>query len=266
LTERYKVRKFAFVDDEFFINKDRVESFCNLIIKDNTNIEWHASCRLNIIRNYSDELLDKIKASGCRSMNFGAESGSPEILDYINKDITVEDIVEGSRHAAENGIKSYMSFMSGFPRETIEDTLETKKIIDRLWRLNKRIVPNGIFPFNPYPGTMLFDEAVRVGGLTLPDNLERWGRWSFQYNAHFPWVSHKHAQMIKVFFCIVRLKFYLGEINDRPGFNGLFRILVVAFMSPWIMAGRLRWRYNFYTMPWEMDVWLFLMKKVFGFV
>jgi radical SAM superfamily enzyme YgiQ (UPF0313 family) len=158
-----------------------------------------------------------------------------------------------------------MSFMSGFPKETMEDTLATKEMISRLHRMNNRIVANAFLPYNPYPGTPLFDEAVK-SGLKLPDDLESWGNWSFQYSAKFPWVSDKHNQMIKVLFCIVRLNFYLSELKDRFDFSRFFRFMVLVCMSPWIVAGRLRWRYNFYKLPWEMDLWLVLMKKVFGFV
>ncbi len=266
LVNKYGLEKIGFVDDEFFISQSRTEEFCDLLIQKKLDIEWNASCRLDLIRKYPDELLQKIRKSGCKSMNYGAESGSARILEYMNKDITPEDIIEGARHTAANGIKSFLSFMAGFPEEKPEDTLETKRIIELLWKEeNGLILPNTIYPYNPFPGTTLFDDAVKKGML-IPKDLEGWGEWNFLYNPKFPWITREHNDMIKVLFGVARFRFYLRELNDRAEFNPVFRMLVKIGMSPWIISGNLRWKYGFYKWAWEWDLWIIMMQRIFGFI
>jgi len=265
LCNKFNVKKFSFNDDEFFINKNRVEKICSLIIEKNLKIEWNASCRLDIIRKYPDPLMKLIRESGCKNLNFGAESGSPEILKKITKDITTEDILLGAKHTIDNGIIPYMSFMGGFPGETIEDTLKTKEIITELKKINPHILSNGIFIFNPYPGTPLYEEAIKLGA-NLPDTFEGWGNYIFKYDADLPWVSVKHKKILKLLFYMVRFNFYLHELSFRPGYSNSFRLFAKTLLSPWILSAKIRWKFNFFILPVEWYLWALLMRKTFGFL
>lgn len=265
LMKNFNVKKFSFNDDEFFIRFDRVEKFCDLVIKKKLKFEWNASCRLNVIRRYPDSLVKKIKKSGCKNLNFGAESGSPDILLKITKDITTDDILEGARHTIKNGIIPLMSFMGGFPGETIEQTIQTKDIISKLWKIDRRVVANGVFIFNPYPGTVLFNEAEKLG-VKFPKKFEDWGNWSFKYNADHPWLTPYHRTMLRIMFYIVRLDFYLKELVFRSGFSKYFIHLVMFGMLPWRISAKIRWKYNFFSFPIEWYFWAFVMKKTFGFL
>lgn len=265
LVKTFKIKKISFNDDEFFIRFSRVEKFCDLVLTKKLKFEWNASCRLDIIRKYSDSQIKKIKKSGCKNLNFGAESGSPEILKKITKDITVEDIIKGAKHTVKNGIVPLMSFMGGFPNETIEQTFQTKKIISKLWEIDPRIIANGVFIYNPYPGTALFNESQKLG-IKFPKNLEGWGNWTFKYDADHPWLTSYHKTLLKVMFYIVRFDFYLKELVLRKGFSRLFVRLITFSMLPWRISAKIRWKYNFFKFPIEWYLWAFLMKRTFGFL
>lgn len=265
LQKKYSVVKFSFNDDEFFIQASRVERFCDLIAEKKLKFEWNASCRLNIIRKFPDNFIKKIAGSGCRNINFGAESGSPLILKAILKAITTEDILFGAAKAVQNGITPYMSFMGGFPDETLEDTFLTKDIITKLWDLDKRIVVNGIFIFNPYPGTPLYGEAVKRGA-ELPGDLTGWGNFSFNYDADQPWVSENQRRILRVLFYIVRFKFYTHELSFRQNYGLPIKIIFFLFAWPWIISANLRWQYNFFKFPYEWYFFKIVMKKILGFI
>jgi anaerobic magnesium-protoporphyrin IX monomethyl ester cyclase len=265
LVKTFGVKKFSFNDDEFFINTKRVLQICDLIIENKLNIEWHASCRLDIICKFSNEELQKIRLSGCHSMNFGAESGSENMLQYINKDILPKDILKGAEHAASNGILTLLSFMGGFPGETYADLMQTKNLISQAHKANKNIISNGVFVFNPYPGTFLYEESLKLG-VELPADLEGWGDWNFKYEADHPWITPKHRQALKVIFYIVRLNYYLKEIMIRPGYSKLFRYLVWLVFLPLSLIAKLRWKYNLFSAPIELNLWAYIMKKAFGFL
>jgi anaerobic magnesium-protoporphyrin IX monomethyl ester cyclase len=265
LVKNFNVKKFGFNDDEFFINTKRVLKICDLIIEKKLDIEWHASCRLDIINKFTNEDLQKIRNSGCHSMNFGAESGSENMLRYINKDILPEDILRGANHAASNGILTLLSFMGGFPGETYSDLIQTKNLISKAHNTNRNIISNGVFVFNPYPGTFLYEESLKAG-VILPNDLEGWGNWNFKYEADHPWITPKHRQALKVTFYIVRLNFYLKEIMIRPGYSMFFRYLVKLVFLPLSLTSKLRWKYNFFSAPYELNLWAYIMKKAFGFL
>ena len=265
LVDKFKVKMFSLNDDEFFINQKRVEEFCDIIIEKRISFEWNASCRLNIIRKYPNSLMQKIRRSGCNKISFGAESGSPRILKFIYKDITTEDIIEGARHTIANRITPILSFMGGFPSETYNETLMTKDIITKLWEIDPRIIVNGIFIYNAYPSTALFEESIKYG-VIFPQTLEQWGGWIFKYDADYKWITQKHRRLLRIMFFIVRLDFYLKELQLRHGYSRLFKCLVRICMLPWTLSGKLRWKYNFFPCPVEWNLWAFIMRKVFGFI
>jgi len=64
-------------------------------------------------------------ASGCYSIQFGFESGVPELLTLINKGTTLDQYRDAVRWSREAGLEVRGSFMLGFPTETPEMSEET---------------------------------------------------------------------------------------------------------------------------------------------
>ena len=98
------------------------------------------------------ETLKKMKEAGFVWIWWGVESGSQKILDFIKKDIKIENIYKTFDLAKKSGLKSMMFIMVGFPKETKADIKLTAKII-------KKIKPNEvrIHILSPYPGSELRD-------------------------------------------------------------------------------------------------------------
>ncbi len=74
------------------------------------------------IDNFSLDVMSKVQDIKKSSLTFAAEAGTQRLRDVINKGVTVEDILRGSREAFEGGwnkVKFY--FMLGHPTETDED-------------------------------------------------------------------------------------------------------------------------------------------------
>ena len=93
-----------------------------------------------------------MKEAGFVWIWWGVESGSQKILDFIKKDIKIENIYKTFDLAKKSGLKSMMFIMVGFPKETKADIKLTAKII-------KKIKPNEvrIHILSPYPGSELRD-------------------------------------------------------------------------------------------------------------
>ncbi|MCX8153274.1 MAG: B12-binding domain-containing radical SAM protein [Candidatus Bathyarchaeota archaeon] len=161
LTEKYGIKGIYFVGDNFTINKKQTMELCELIIKSKLDIEWVCDTRADMI---SRELLQAMKAAGCRTIWFGVESGSPRILEKINKGITIEQTEQAFKLCREAGIRIASSFIMGIPGETLED-------IDLTYKFAKKLDPDWA-QFNVYvavPGSGLYDEVMQKG---LYDRLE----------------------------------------------------------------------------------------------
>jgi radical SAM superfamily enzyme YgiQ (UPF0313 family) len=125
----FKIRTFMFFDDNFTIKKKRAVEICQGILERNLNISWVCCSHVTQI---DKELLNWMARAGCFRIDYGVESGSPEILKNIKKGQTVEQIEETFKLTHEAGIKPRAYLMVGNPGETestIKQTIElTRKI------------------------------------------------------------------------------------------------------------------------------------------
>jgi len=153
--DKYGARSFSFRDSTFSANRKWVFDFCEAIIKSGMKISWRCGTRVNCV---DDELLKIMKQAGCYTMNFGVESGHPDILKTLRKGIKIKEIEHAHDLARKHGIRTYSTFLVGSPGET-EETM--RATID----LAKKIRPNlaMFFITIAYPGTVLYEEALRDG-------------------------------------------------------------------------------------------------------
>lgn len=263
LYDKYNVINFGFVDDEFFIDKKRIEAIFDGILESG-KFGIVASCRLDIVRTFSHRLMEKMKRAGVFQMFFGAESGSEKILKLIKKDISTEDIIEGARAVAEKGIRPNLSFMSGFPGETLTDFENTIDIILKLWKVHPLVTVNGIFPFNAYPGTDLYQKALELG-LRSPVLLEDWGEWSFQYKPDNPWLDSVMKKWMEIAFYMVRFKYYIARYEDRHKGRAIATLLKVLTW-PLSFSAKVRLKHRWFSLAWEWKAFAFLARKTFGYL
>lgn len=137
--------------------------FCQKLIEKGLNkkISWLCEFRVD----YADlELLKLMKRAGCKRLAFGIESGNQKILDNIKKGITLKQAENAVRLAKKIGIEIIAYFIIGLPGETKETARQT---IDFAKKLNPDYVKFNLAV--PYPGTELYDEAVKKGLLKSRD-------------------------------------------------------------------------------------------------
>ncbi len=264
LHEKYKVAAFGLVDDEFFIDLKRTEAIFDGILESGSKFRLVASCRLDTIRRFPASLIDKMKQAGVTQMFFGAESGSPKILGMIQKGISIEDMIEGARVVAEAGIRPILSFMSGFPGETSEDFDRTIDMIPQLWSTHPLVTVNGIFPFNAYPGTVLYQRALELG-LKAPQSLDRWGEWSFQYEPDNPWLSPTMKHKMQIAFYMARFMYYLARLQDRYKGKPVARLLNVL-SRPASYLVKMRMNKHKFGLALEWRLFALLARKTFGYL
>lgn len=129
LIKKFDAKGIYFREDNFTINQERMEEFCEKLIK-KVNIEWACESRVDTLCN--EELIKLMSAAGCKAVYLGVESGSQRILDKLNKNITVEQIQRCIILCKKYNIRTYCSLITGVPGETYEDYLLTKKLMEKL--------------------------------------------------------------------------------------------------------------------------------------
>ncbi len=143
-----KIESFIFLDDNFTYDKKRVIELCNLIIERKLNrYKWSCLARVDQV---DLEMLASMRKAGCEKINYGVESGSPEILKNINKAITPDMAEEAIETTRKMGIEAMAFFMLGNPGETQET-------IDLSARFAARLKSSSTvwFVTSIYPGTKL---------------------------------------------------------------------------------------------------------------
>ena len=253
IINNYKIKSFNISDDEFFVDLNRAQKICELIIEKNINVEIFTTCRINYVMNMNDEYLKLIYRAGFKTLAFGVESGSEKILDLIHKDITKEQVLETIKRLKKNGINSKYYFMAGFPTETIEDLYKTTDLIYKMKEINPQIRIPAWRVFTPYPGTDLYNLAIKEGWCP-PKILEEWASYDFN-TVKMPWVKGKIKKIINnVVFMISFI-----EIDKTRG-GGIY------FKLAKIFGKIVNWRWKkhlFVLMPEKYLIFLFFKIKNF---
>lgn len=154
---RFGVREFFIWADTFTADLDYVRRFCRAILEKGVRITWTCNGRVDRI---DGETLALMKAAGLWMISFGLESGDDGILARAGKQITVAQSRAAVAMAHDAGLRVAGHFILGLPGETEETLAKTLRLSLEL--------PLDIAQFYaaaPFPGTPLFEEALREGWL-----------------------------------------------------------------------------------------------------
>ncbi|MFA6322572.1 MAG: radical SAM protein [Candidatus Buchananbacteria bacterium] len=253
-TRPYFVGKsIRFWDENFFVDINRAKEIIQGMIEKNLVIPWETTIRADYIRAgmVDDEFMSQLKKSGCYLLSFGAESGSPEILKKIKKDILPEQIINSAKLCLKYDIIPQYSFMIGLPGESKKDMMLTLKVIDALAKLSPKVQILGPQAFRPYPGSELYEECL-AAGWQEPKSLEEWAHLmknelSYLTVKNFPWVIHK--DFVESMEAYVRF----GAMNFKSAMGSSIkaqRILKLGF----VLICRLRWKLKFFYWPIEFKL------------
>ncbi len=117
LVERWGVNAIEFYDNNFFVHEARTAEFSERI-KD-LGIAWWGEARIDTLMKYPDRTWALMRESGLKMVFLGAESGSDETLQRMNKGGTAatEKTLAIAAKMAQYDIVPEMSFVLGNPPE-----------------------------------------------------------------------------------------------------------------------------------------------------
>ena len=160
--KRYRVNDIQFFDPNTIIDKKWILTFADEIIRRNLKISWQIPIGTRP-ESVDREVARALAGSGCFTMGFAPESGSPRTLGRINKTVNIGRMKRSMRDCLEEGLKVKCNIMLGFPGETHRDVWKTLKLILEMSWLG--VHDTSVYPFSPYPGTPLFDQLRDEGRL-----------------------------------------------------------------------------------------------------
>jgi anaerobic magnesium-protoporphyrin IX monomethyl ester cyclase len=163
MVKTYGTKGIYFVGDNFTINKKKTIELCELIKQNKIDIKWICDTRADLV---NQEVLKAMKAAGCQTIFFGVESGSPAILEKLNKNLDLKEVANAFELCQKEGIRTAASFMLGIPGETVND-------MEATFKFAKKLNPDWC-QFNIYvacPGSKLYDEVMRDGLYDQMDNF-----------------------------------------------------------------------------------------------
>lgn len=154
LYDKFKIKEILIVDDNFTYDPSFVAEFCKSLIQNKIKIIWTMpnGVRLNSL---TDEILPLMKKSGCHSLVVGIESGSQRILNKMKKGLNLELIREKVQLAKQYGLPVHAFFILGYPDETMEDIIKTKRLA-----LDLDIVGATFSLFCPIPGSEITESLI----------------------------------------------------------------------------------------------------------
>lgn len=223
LYQKYGVKEFRIVDDNFTFYSNHAKQICEKIIKSGLQIQW--ACANGVrLDSLDEEILRLMKRAGCYSLSIGIESGSEKILRLIKKGLEIKLIKEKVSLINKVGLQAEGFFMLGFPGENLRDIRET---LDLAMCLKINFAAFSIC--TPFPGTELFESLIKQGEIInieydssgyyktphshigIPSaqlrRLQKKAFWRFHLRPHIMWNILKHITSLKNLYYITRRVF-----------------------------------------------------------
>ncbi len=164
------VTDFHFEDLTSVSNKTWIVGLCDEIDRRGLKITWQLP---NGTRSESinENIIRRMKHSGCRNITFAPESGSTEALELMNKRLDLENIFKASRLAVKEGMIVSAFLVFGVPGENRKSLKASLKLLRKLAWIGLHEV--SITTFTLLPGSEFFYKLVEEGKVVPSDELFR---------------------------------------------------------------------------------------------
>ena len=154
----YGIERFNFVDDNFLNSERQSYEFIDALAKSDIDFQWRFQGRADRFPLHLTRALIKV---GLYDVSFGIESGSPEILQEMNKPLNLERARQNLR-ALSRELDVHGTFIVGMPGESHETITKTIEFIEDA-QLGH--ATGGILTL--FPATALYEMAHKKG--FIPD-------------------------------------------------------------------------------------------------
>lgn len=265
LVNKHNANSILIYDTNFVIDKHRIKGIFSELGKRGIVVPFgFINARADWLCSVDEELWGLIKPY-IKDVLIGAEAGDDNVLEFINKGITIKDLLEAKKVLRKHDITVGYSFMVGLPLDenmgiTVDD--EFKSIIRVVKQINAIDNNNNIRMFNytPYPGTPLFEYA-KSRGLKVPDSLEGWSDWDNEA-AQASWIPRKYEKILDQMNRYI-LPYTSRQYDDfwEQRYKGRSKLLKRLFHNILKTLAAFRLNTLFFSLPLEYHLLLWARKR-----
>jgi len=247
LTRRYNLELLWVVDDNFLVDLDRAREIAAGLVRAEASFKWSIQATTNLVARLSLDDLKLLNRAGLHQICQGAESGSPKILEAMNKDFQdFDSIYESAARCIAAGIRPSFNIIFAFPGE---GPIERRETVQFMMDVCRRF-PGAEFwtnIFTPYPGSPIMERAAEIG-IEVPNSLEGWADFFPRYT-RLPWLNGREHHRLQVMRDYLRIAFDRVPIAaDRRGKATRFAQKCISFPARW------RLKRDIYAVPVELWV------------
>jgi len=244
----YGADAVQFHDMDFFISEARTQAIADRITA--LGMTWWGLGRVDELMRYKGTTWEAMKRSGLKMVFCGAESGSTDMLQRMNKGGTAsaELTIELAARMKSYGIVPELSFVVGNPPDPEADLAQTLSFIRRIKQVNDatEII---LYVYSPVPMDGTFYEAAQDAGFRFPETLEdwvsdEWQTFALRRDPSTPWSHGEVRQKVRDFESV--LNAYYPTVTDTRMTPARRRLLRAA--SAW------RYHARAYAKPLELNL------------
>lgn len=157
LGQRYSISNLSVLDDNFTFDMDRAEKILDGIIAKGWKLSlyfWNGMRVDHMTRN----LLLKMKKAGCTAINFGVESVDPDVLSFIRKSVSLDQVEKAVKLTRQQGIRANICLMLGLPGDNV-------KVFEKITEFLSKVRVDGVHlsMATPILGTEFWDWVEKNG-------------------------------------------------------------------------------------------------------
>jgi len=147
--KKYLIKSITFWDDNFTLDIARAKRICDLFISKKLNLKYYlAGMRADRV---DEDLVKKLKESGCQGISIGIEDGDPETFPFVQKGETAEQIEKTVRLVQKYKIPLLTYMVTGLINHSYNSFLTSLEFIKKL-----DVKTHWSIAF-PFPNTPLFE-------------------------------------------------------------------------------------------------------------
>lgn len=154
LVEKYHVNEIAMIDDNLTLKRDRFVEILDKLIELNLGIKWTTpnGVRVDCL---DEEIMEKMKKSGCRSLVLGIQHGDSKMLELMGTKLDLSKVEEVVKIGSKLKLEMAAFFIIGHPGED-------RKSFMKIMEYGKKLGRYGLNDFRlniarAYPKTKLFN-------------------------------------------------------------------------------------------------------------
>lgn len=161
LIHRFNIGAIEFSDECFGVSRQWLVDFCEAI--GGLDIVWRVGgMRVDAV---TPEIIKMMKNAGCRTIVYGVESGSEQILKIMEKKVSLQQNINAIKWTVEAGLYTIPQLVIGMPGETTATIKETADFVANAMTISNLQNPGevGMTFAQALPGTPLYEYARSVG-------------------------------------------------------------------------------------------------------